>query len=178
MSTQAHPITELRAARQELLAALQGRTAADLLRPGVEGEWCGRDVLLHIAAWLRELCALVPDLAALGYQRGERFDPGPDWSHWNDAQIEPHRGARPEAAVAGVVTAHARLLETLLTLDDAALQRRGPTRFGFEASAWELLLAEASHERAHATRLAAHTQQTPTLINAPCHQPGPLLAAR
>jgi hypothetical protein len=25
---------------------------ADLLRPGVEGDWCGRDVLLHMAPWL------------------------------------------------------------------------------------------------------------------------------
>jgi len=62
-----HPLDELRAARRDLLAALQGRTASDLLRPGVEGEWCGRDVLLHIAAWLRALARLVPDLAIFGH---------------------------------------------------------------------------------------------------------------
>src|SRR5207244_10483632 len=92
-------------------------------------------------------------------QRGEPFDPGPDWSAWTEVQIGPHRGVRPEAAVARVVTAHARLLAALEGLDDAGLRRRGPTRFGFETSGWDLLLAEATHEREHAARLMARTRQ-------------------
>jgi hypothetical protein len=159
MEALTHPIAELRAARRDLLAALQSRTTSDLLRPGVEGEQCGRDVLLRIAAWLRELAQLVPDLATYGYQRGEPFDPGLDWSAWTEAQIAPHRTVRPEAAVACVVTAHARLLAALEELDDAGLRRHGPTRFGFETSGWDLLLAEAAHEREHAARLMARTRQ-------------------
>ena len=158
-----HPIDELRAARRDLLAALQGRPPSDLLVPGVEGERCGRDVLLRIAAWLRELARLVPDLAIHGYQRRELFDPlcvlEPDWSAWTAAQIAPHRRVRPEAAVAAFVTAHARLLAALEGLDNAALRRRGPTRFGVETSGWELLVAEAAREREHAARLMAHTRQ-------------------
>ena len=154
-----HPIDELRAARRDLLAALQGRTAADLLRPGVEGDWCGRDVLLHVAAWLRELACVVLDLATYGCQRGAPCDPRPDWVAWNAAQIALHRTVRPEAAVAGVVTAHARLLEVVAGLDDAGLRRRGPTRFGFETCGWDLLVAEAAHERAHAAHLAAHLRR-------------------
>src|ERR687883_1959680 len=73
-----HPIDELRAARRDLLAALQSRTTADLLRPGAEGEPCGREVLLRLAAWLHELAHLVPDLATYGYQRGEPCDAGLD----------------------------------------------------------------------------------------------------
>src|SRR5437868_1025733 len=114
MSAPTHPIQELRDARRELLAALQSCSAADLLTPGVEGEGCARDVLLRIAAWLRELARLVPDLATCGSQRGEPFDPlrvlEPDWSAWHEAQSAAHRAVRPEAAVAAVVTAHARLL--------------------------------------------------------------------
>ena len=151
MQAPTHPIDELRGARRDLLAALQGRTAADLLRPGVEGDWCGRDVLLHIAAWLRELAHLVPDLATYGYQRGAPCDPGPVWAAWNTV--------RPEAAVAGVVTAHARLLDAVAGLDDAGLRRRGPTRFGFATSGWDLLVAEAAHEREHAARLMTRTRQ-------------------
>jgi hypothetical protein len=156
MQVPIHPIDELRAARRDLLAALPGCTAADLLHPGVEGDWCGRDVLLHMAAWLRELARLVPDLATYGYQRGEGCDPGPDWSAWNAAQIASQRTMRPEAAVASVVTAHAHLLEVVAGLDDAGLRRRGPTRFGSETSGWDLLGAEAAHEWAHAAHLAAH----------------------
>src|SRR5919204_6232551 len=155
MQAPTHPIDELRAARRDLLAALQSRTVSDLLRPGVEGDWCGRDVLLHIAAWLRELACLVPDLATYGYQRGAPCDPGPDWAAWHTV--------RPEAAVAGAVTAHARLLDAVERLDDAGLQRRGPTRFGFATSGWDLLLAEAAHERAHAVRLMAPPRQTEPL---------------
>jgi hypothetical protein len=155
-----HPIDALRAARRDLLAALQSRTAADLLRPGLEGDWCGRDVLLHMAAWLRELACLVPDLATYGYQRGAPCDPGPDWAAWNAAQLALPGTVRPEAAVARVVTAHARLLDAVAGLDDADLLRRGPTRFGFEASGRDLLLAEATHERAHAARLMAPRRQT------------------
>jgi hypothetical protein len=159
MQAPTHPIAELRAARRDLLAALQSRTTSDLLRPGVEGEQCGRDVLLRMAAWLHELAHLVLDLATYGYQRGEPCDPGPDWSAWTAAQIAPQRTVRPEAAVARVVTAHARLLAALEELDDAGLRRRGPTRFGFETSGWDLLLAEAAHEREYAARLMARTRQ-------------------
>ena len=53
----------------------------------MEGDYCGRDVLLHMAAWLRELACLVPDLATYGYQRGAPCDPGPDWAAWNAAQL-------------------------------------------------------------------------------------------
>jgi hypothetical protein len=154
-----HPIDELRAARRDLLAALQSRTTSDLLRPGAEGEPCGRDVLLRLAAWLHELAHLVPDLATYGYQRGEPCDPGPDWSAWTAAQIGPQRTVRPEAAVARVVTAHARLLEVVEGLDDAGLRRRGPTRFGFETSGWDLLVAEAARERQYAAHLLARPRQ-------------------
>jgi hypothetical protein len=41
------------------------------------GEPCGHDVLLHIAAWLRELACLVPDLATYGYQRDAPQRPRP-----------------------------------------------------------------------------------------------------
>src|SRR5918911_116203 len=113
LKNSSHPIDELRAARRDLLAALQSRTTSDLLRPGVEGEQCGRDVLLRLAAWLHELAHLVPDLATYGYQRGEPCDPGPDWSAWTAARSAPQRTVCPEAAVARVITAHARLLAVL-----------------------------------------------------------------
>jgi hypothetical protein len=154
-----HPIAELRAARRDLLAALQSHAPSDLLRPGVAGEPCGRDVLLRMAAWLHELAHLVPALATYGYQHGEPGDPGPDWSTWTAAQLAPHHTVRPEAAVARVVTAHACLLGALDGLDDAGLRRRGPTRFGFETSGWDLLMAEAAHERDYATRLMARPRQ-------------------
>jgi hypothetical protein len=111
----------------------------------------------------------VPDLATYGYQRGAPCDPGPDWAAWNTV--------RPEAAVAGAVTAHARLLDAVERLDDAGLQRRGRTRFGFATSGWDLLVAEAAHERAHAARLAAHTRRPALALDAPCRPRGPVLRA-
>ena len=117
----------------------------------VEGDWCGHDVLRHIVAWLRELAHLVLDLATDSYQRGEPCDPWPDWSAWNAARIAPHRTARPEAGVAGVVTAPARLLEVVEGLD------------------------EATHEPEHAARLAAHACRPARPRDPPCHQPGPVL---
>ena len=159
LKTPTHPIDELRAARRDLLAALQSRSTADLLRPGGAGEPCERDVLLRMAAWLHELAHLVPDLATYGYQRGEPCDPGPDWAAWTAAQIAPQRTVRPEAAVARVVTAHARLLAALEGLDEAGLRRHGPTRFGFETSGWDLLMAEAAREREYAAHLLARPRQ-------------------
>ena len=68
---------------------------------------CGRtdrDVLLYMAAWLRELACILPDLATYGYQRGEPCVPlcilEPDWSAWHAAQIALHRTVRPEVASA------------------------------------------------------------------------------
>jgi hypothetical protein len=159
LKNSSHPIDELRAARRDLLSALQRRTTSDLLRPAGAGEPCGRDMLLRIAAWLHELAHLVPDLATYGYQRGEPCNPGPDWLVWTTAPITPQRTVRPEAAVARVVTAHARLLDAVAGLDDVALRRRGPTRFGFETSGWDLLVAEAAREREYAAHLLARPRQ-------------------
>jgi hypothetical protein len=72
-----------------------------------------------MATRLYELAHLVPDLATYGYQHGAPCDPGPDWSSWNAAQIAAQRTVRPDAAVAGVVTTHARLLKVVAGLDDA-----------------------------------------------------------
>jgi hypothetical protein len=116
-------------------------------------------VLLRMAAWLHELAHLVPDLATYGYQRSEPCDPGPDWSAWTEAQLVPQRMVRPEAAVARVVTAHARLLAALDGLDEAGLRRRGPTRFGFATSGWDLLVAEATREREFAAHLMTRSRQ-------------------
>jgi hypothetical protein len=154
-----HPIDELRAARRDLLAALQSRSTSDLLRPGEAGEPCGRDVLLRMAAWLHELAHLVPDLATYGYQRGEPCDPGPDCWAWTAAPIASQCTVRPEAAVARVVTAHARLVAAVEGLEVVGLRRRGPTRFGFETSGWDLLLAEAAREREYAAHLLARPRQ-------------------
>ena len=81
---------------------------------------------------------------------------------------------RPEAAVAGVVTADTRLIDALQGLDDAGLRRRGPTRFGFETSGWDLLLAEATHERGHAARFVARIRQpllAPRCAQSPAKSP-------
>jgi hypothetical protein len=164
-----HPIATLRAARRELLAALQGYSADDLLLPGHEGEWSIRDVLVHLAARLRELSSMVPDLATLGYQRGEPFDPGPDWSHWNAAEVAPYRALRPEAALAGFATAHTRLMEAVLPFDDEALRRVGPTRFGRQSCGWQLLHDEAHHQREHAARIALPRARPFTLEDARCN---------
>jgi uncharacterized protein (TIGR03083 family) len=172
-----HPIANLRAARRELLAALQGYSADDMLLPGHEGEWSIRDVLVHLAARLRELARMVPDLATQGYQRGEPCDPGPDWSVWNATEIAPYRSLRPEAALAGFATAHTRLLEAVSRLDDEALRRVGPTRFGRQCCGWQLLHDEAHHQREHAARIALPRERPLTLEDARCQDRPFALAA-
>lgn len=152
-----HPLADLRAARAELLTAVQAGRPSDLLIPGIDGEWCGRDVLVHMAIWLRELTMLIPELASgRAHQNTERWPDRPAWSEtWNSDVHD----VRPDAALAAVVTAHARLLDQVKRIDAAELRRRGPTPWGFETSGWELLAAEAAHERAHAARLAGHTRR-------------------
>jgi len=160
ITTTTHPLVELRAARAEVLAAVRGYRMPDLLRPGMDGEWSGRDVLLHMAAWLRELMTLVPDLAAHDHERGAPslcvVQPRAtvDWTSWNGDHGQAHHDARPEAALAGFVTAHARLLDRVAMIDEAGLRRHGTTRWGSTTSGWDLLRAEAAHERVHAARLA------------------------
>jgi uncharacterized damage-inducible protein DinB len=46
-------LSELAAARQELLEALEGLSDADLESPLAPGEWCIRDMLAHINHWNR-----------------------------------------------------------------------------------------------------------------------------
>jgi hypothetical protein len=168
MTLAIHPVADLRAARADLLAALQGCAPSDLLTPGGDDDpWCGRDALLHMTAWLRELTVLVDDLAVYGYQRDPRLATVP-WRDRTAAGVSHDpRTVRPEYAVASLVTAHARLLSLAESIDERRLWRRGPTRFGTEISGWELLLAEAAHEREHAAQLGRQAPRSEAVCPGP-----------
>ena len=172
-----HPRPSCWAARRDLLAALEGQSAADLLqRRTRQASGAARDVLLHIAAWLRELARLVPDLARYGLpaRRAVRSRPRLVGLERRADRAAPARcGPRRRWPASSRRTRACS--KRWQPLDEAALRRRGPTRFGFEASGWDLLLAEAEHERAHAARLAVRKRRLTTLEDARCHQPGPLL---
>ncbi len=176
MTLAIHPIDDLRAARADLLGALQGCTPIDLLVYDDENAWCGRDTLLHMTACLHDLAALIVDLAVYGCQRGPNAAGGREvrgMGRVGPGVEDGQRSVRPECAVASLVTAHARLLSLAEGLDERQLWRRGLTRAGTEISGWELLLAEAAHEREHAARLGSRSPWS----KAVCRGPVPLLHA-
>jgi hypothetical protein len=65
-----HPIEKLgkselmaliRAERDELEGTLAGLSDAQMLQPGVEGEWSVKDILAHISTWERRMVRWVGD---------------------------------------------------------------------------------------------------------------------
>ena len=76
----AEVVDALRAARAELLEAIDGLSDSDLAAPGVAGDWSVKDILSHVTACEAEL---VRALAQLKLGRRSDF-----WDDRTDAEID------------------------------------------------------------------------------------------
>ena len=141
-------LEQIRTARAELLAALNGLPDDALLRPFAVGTWSVKDTLAHLTAWQSEL---ITALAKLNPSRAPHIIDIEDMDEWNDEQY--HASVR--RALASVVEdfhgVHTQLLKVIEGLDDKTLD--DGRRFQWmEGEPLSYLIADNSalHEQEHA----------------------------
>lgn len=116
-------IQEQRAALEELLAEL---TQAEMVLPGVEGEWSVKDILAHLAAW-QEYTLYRLEAALAG-----RFPEKPPLQGWeeihaqNQQYFETYRSLSLGEVLYAFRSTYARMVAKVEALDEAFIASKLP----------------------------------------------------
>ncbi len=100
-----------------------GLSEADMLKPGMEGEWSVKDILCHLSAWEKYL------LGRLGYALTGQKPLYPAMSNWDDvhrfnAQVYAENKDRPlNSAIIEFRTLYRGVMTVLEALDDGQLRK-------------------------------------------------------
>jgi hypothetical protein len=144
-------LEEVRAARAKFLAAIEGLTDEEMVRPGAAGIWSVKDIMAHLIAWEAELVTLLSRRLSKRYKDAPELVQIEDMDEWNEDQY--HLSARKPLSVIlpdfhGV---HKHLLRAIEDTDDALLAT--PNRFEWmegEPLAYLVLETAVWHEEEHA----------------------------
>ncbi len=111
-------LEELKKARADLLEALQGVTPDQMMRPGVVGIWCIKDLLAHLVAWESEL------VTALNQAQNHRMPSMmqiEDIDEWNEEQYHVNARRPLEAVLSDFEDVHRVLLHMVEDFDERLL---------------------------------------------------------
>ena len=141
-------IEQLHAERRRLEQNLSRLAPADMLLPGVVGEWSVKDVLSHLADWEEHF----PGWLAAS-QRGDKDippDPGLTWSQLdilNQRIYEKHRDRSLEDVLTYFNSVHQHFMSLVETLTDDEILTPGYYSLTGKAPLYSWLAAYASHDR-------------------------------
>ncbi len=146
-------LDELKAARQELLAAIDGLTSEQMLIPGAVGVWSVKDTLAHIAAWESELVTALNQVQNRRVPSIVQID---DIDEWNEQQYHLNASRPLEAVLADFEGVHKMLLRMVEDFDEQALTDNRRYRW-MEGEPLAYLIEENAylHEREHAEDIRA-----------------------
>jgi uncharacterized damage-inducible protein DinB len=137
-------------ARDKLLAALDGLSPDDLLRPGAVGYWSVKDVLAHLTAWESELVT-----ALVHIEQGKKGAPNiiaiEDIDEWNEQQYHISASRSLEVIWEDFVGVSKHLIAALQALDNRTLDDNRVFRW-MEGEPLAYLVYENAiwHEEEHA----------------------------
>lgn len=144
-------IKELTSARAELLGAIDGLTADQMLIPGAVGIWSVKDVFAHLVAWESELVTALNNIS-------KRHTPYivliEDIDEWNEDQYHANAPRPLDAVWADLDSVHKMVIRMVEDLDDKTLfdNRSFPW---MEGEPLVYLIEENAylHEREHAQEI-------------------------
>jgi hypothetical protein len=125
MSDKRHVLHDAEEAYAELQDAIRDLDDAEASRPWL-GTWGVREILIHIAAWDREM---TPALERIG--RGEAPYPDgayDDFDGWNARFVEARTGAKPAEIVADLEASHRGFMAVASRLDESLFGADGRAR--------------------------------------------------
>lgn len=149
-------LDDLREARAELVAALQGLPDDVLLRPGVAGLWSVKDTLAHLVAWEAELVTVLSRPLSKKLKNAPQIAIMEDIDEWNEEQYHANAQRGLDIIRADFEGVHKHLLKAIADLDEPTLEQ--PMRFEWmEGEPLSYLILETAvwHEREHAADIRA-----------------------
>jgi hypothetical protein len=146
-------IQELRAARADLLAAIDGLTPAQMRIPGAVGIWSVKDVLAHLVAWESELVTALNQVE--NGQRPTIIDID-DIDEWNDERYHENVRRPLEAILDDLTGVHKMLLKMVGDLNAKQLTDNRVYDW-MEGEPLHYLIEETAtwHEREHVDEIRA-----------------------
>ena len=147
-------IQELRAARKELQETLADLSEEDYLRPKAIVKWTLKDLVAHIASWDEEVVRVLqtfpmPGESLYTYSISDRNH----FAGWNEEQVAMRREHSATQVITEFETARRDLIQVIEGLTDAVLNRSRMTSWGTPATGFELIRAQAEHDREHAAQV-------------------------
>lgn len=107
----------------ELLASLDGLSNAQMLEPGVVGDWSVKDILAHVTTWELETLKHLPEIAA-GKPQQRYKDAYGGLDAFNALKFEENRTRSLDEVRTRLTDTHAQLLDYLETVPDELLHSR------------------------------------------------------
>jgi hypothetical protein len=145
-------IEQIREARGALLAAIDGLSPDNMLRPGVVGLWSVKDILAHLTAWESELITALSRLDRPGNTPEiVKID---DIDEWNEEQYRVNARRSLDVVLEDFNGVHKHLIKAIEDLDNKTLEdvRKFPW---LEGEPLSYLIAENAtwHEQEHAEEI-------------------------
>ncbi|NPV65525.1 MAG: ClbS/DfsB family four-helix bundle protein [Anaerolineae bacterium] len=153
-------LDDLRAARAEFLAAIEGLSEDEMLRPGVEGIWSVKDIIAHLIAWEAELVTALNRKLSPAYRNAPPIVLIEDIDEWNMEQYHQHANRPLDILLPDFHGVHKHLLLAIEGLDEQLLE--DPLRFEWmEGEPLAYLIQETAtwHEQEHAESIRAWRRQ-------------------
>lgn len=145
-------IEQIREARGAMLAALDGLSQDDMLRPGAVGLWSVKDALAHLTAWESELITALSRLdKPANVPQIVKID---DIDEWNEEQYRVNARRSLDVVLEDFNGVHKHLIKAVEDLDDKTLEdvRKFPWLEG--EPLWYLIAENATwHEQEHAEEI-------------------------
>jgi hypothetical protein len=157
-------LSQLSAARAQLLTAADGLSEAEMTTLSVVGGWTLRDVLAHISGWatwdlqtIREMRhGGRPDLTVIR-----------DVDAFNSRLVAERAGWSVARILGELEETHAALQALVRSMPDEDMARAGPFRGPYWDSLAEWLRVAWEHEEEHARQIRAWREQLRTAGNGP-----------
>lgn len=150
-------LTELAAARAQLVDALSGLSPEHMLITGVVGLWSAKDMLGHLVAWESEV---VTALNQIQNKRLPSILKIEDIDEWNAEQQRVNVRRPLDAILADFESVHRMLHQMVSDLDEQTLTDHRRFRWMEGEPLWYLIEENVTlHEREHAEEILAWRQQ-------------------
>lgn len=107
----------------ELLVSVEGLSDAQMLEPGVVGDWSVKDILAHVTTWELEARKHLPEIAA-GKPQQRYKDVYGGLDAFNALKFEVNRERSLAEVRSRLTETHAQLLDYLETVPDELLHSR------------------------------------------------------
>lgn len=137
----------------ELLASVDGLSDAQLLEPGVVGDWSVKDLLAHITTWEAEALKHLPEIAA-GKPQQRYKDVYGGLDAFNALKFEENRTRSLSEVRTRLTDTHQQLLDYLETVPDGLLHSRERFRTRLRWDTYSHYPLHAGHIRAWRERTA------------------------